>query len=459
MEPDKEIFETMLVPKAILKSAVPAIMGMVITLIYNIADTYFVGQTGDPLQVAAVSLTMPVFLLFMAMGNLLGIGGTSLISRSLGSGRTSYAKHVSSFCFYSAMGLGILFTLGFWILMPVILRLIGTSDATIGYAKNYLTIVAPGAPFVIISIAFSNIVRSEGKSKEAMLGMMLGTVINIILDPIMIIFLKMGVSGAAAATVIGNIAGCSYYIHYLLRKRTVLSIAPGDFRVSDKVMTGVLAIGVPAALNNVLMSLSSILLNNFLAGYGDIPVAAMGVAMKVSMIVVLLQIGLGIGIQPLLGYSYGAGNRSRFHSIMKVSLLYTVIMGTLLSLLCWIGAESIIKGFIDSKEVFHYGIIFVKILLLSGPIIGMMFVFINSLQAMGAARESLILSISRQGFVFLPMMLILNSMFHLTGIVFAQPLADGFSLLLSGFLYLNITRRIWNNPAHISPMKEEPCPA
>jgi multidrug efflux pump len=223
MEIDRDIFERMPVPKAILKSAVPAIVGMIVILVYNIADTYFVGQTGNPLQVAAVSLTLPVFLLFMATGNLLGIGGTSVISRSLGAGNAGYAKKVSSFCFYSSILLGVIFTFLFWILMPQILRMIGTSSDTIGYARDYLNIVAPSAPFVIISTAFGNILRAEGRSRQAMMGMLLGTITNIILDPIMILALNMGVSGAALATLIGNIVGAFYYIIYIKKSRTLLS--------------------------------------------------------------------------------------------------------------------------------------------------------------------------------------------------------------------------------------------
>ncbi|MDC7239284.1 MAG: MATE family efflux transporter, partial [Spirochaetales bacterium] len=415
-----------------------------VVLIYNIADTYFVGQTGDPFQVAAVSLAMPVFLLFMATGNLLGIGGTSVISRSLGAGDKDHARKVSSFVFYSSILLGVLFTLTFWILMPFILKAIGTSEQTIGFARDYLAIVAPSAPFVIISIAFSNIVRAEGKAKEAMMGTMLGTIVNIILDPIMILTLDMGVAGAALATLIGNMAGSIYYLNYILRGKTILSIAPRDFRIKDKVFTGVMAIGIPAALNNVLMSLSSILLNNYLAAYGDIEVAAMGVAMKVVLIVALLQIGLGAGIQPLLGYSFGAGDHKRFNAIMRTSIIYTVILGSVLTLGCWVGASGIVGAFIDSGEVYSHGISFTRYLLLTGPVIGILFVYINSLQAIGAARESLIISISRQGFVFVPMIIILNSLFGLTGVIMAQPVADMFSLIMSAIIYTYKNRKMWN---------------
>lgn len=443
MKQMNDVFSTMPVPKAILRNIIPSIVSMIVVLLYNIADTYFVGQTGNPMQVAAVSLTTPVFMLFMAMGNLLGIGGTSVISRAFGAKKPDYARHVSSFCFYSSLGMGVIFAFIFWISMPVILKLIGTSEETIGFARSYLLYIAPSAPFVITATAFSNILRAEGQSTKAMWGMMLGTIVNIILDPFMILTLNLGVVGAALATLIGNVFGTCFYIIYFLRKQSMLSIAPRDFRFGEKIFSNVFSIGTPAALNNVLMSVSFIILNNFIASYGDIPVAAMGVATKVSLIVVILQVGLGIGVQPLFGFNYGANNKERFKEIMKVSILYTVAMGTFLTILCWIGAEATVRAFIDDDAVNQYGAQFVKALIMSGPVLGVLFVLINALQGIGAAKESLILSISRQGLVFLPLLFLLNTLFGLTGIVYTQPVADFLSIAISGTLYIRKIRK-WN---------------
>ncbi|WP_319532957.1 MATE family efflux transporter [uncultured Cohaesibacter sp.] len=430
---DNEIFESMPVPKAILKNAIPTITGMIVILIYNIADTFFVGQTNDPVQVAAVSLATPVFLLFMATGNLIGIGGTSVISRALGEKRRAYASEVSAFCFHLSWVVGIVFAGLFLLEMPTILSAIGVSTDTYEPTRQYLLYVAPSAPFVILSVAFGNIVRAEGKAKEAMFGMMIGTVLNIILDPIFIIGLGMGVAGAAIATLIGNIVSTGYFLYMFSRGRFSLSIALKDARIRG-VIWPVLAIGIPAALNNVLMSTSVIVLNNVLTGYGDVAIAAMGISSKVMMIAVLLQIGLGVGIQPLLGYSYGAGNAERFHSILKVSMIYAVILGCTLTLVTYLGSDLIVRAFIDDAAVYEQGVRFVHILLFSGPIVGVMFVYINTLQAMGAARQSLILSISRQGFVFIPMLFVMNALFGLDGVVFAQPTADLVSIIMAVFL-------------------------
>lgn len=302
MNSNRDLFEKTSVPKAVALMAIPTIVTMLVVVIYNMADTFFIGQTGDAMQVAAVSLATPVFMVFMALGNLFGIGGSSAISRALGEKNEQRARHISAFCCYGSLGVGILMTLIFILFMDGILKMIGASPATIDYARQYLTFVAIGAPFVMFGTAYGNIVRGEGAAKESMIGNLIGTITNIILDPIMILWLGWGVSGAAVATVLGNVAACIFYLYYLLHKKeTVLSIKPSDFQWKNRIASGVFSIGIPASLNNILMSCANILLNKVLISYGDTPVAAMGIAMKANMIVILLQIGLCAGIQPLIG--------------------------------------------------------------------------------------------------------------------------------------------------------------
>ena len=309
MNSNRDLFEKTSVPKAVALMAIPTIVTMLVVVIYNMADTFFIGQTGDAMQVAAVSLATPVFMVFMALGNLFGIGGSSAISRALGEKNEQRARHISAFCCYGSLGVGILMTLIFILFMDGILKMIGASPATIDYARQYLTFVAIGAPFVMFGTAYGNIVRGEGAAKESMIGNLIGTITNIILDPIMILWLGWGVSGAAVATVLGNVAACIFYLYYLLHKKeTVLSIKPSDFQWKNRIASGVFSIGIPASLNNILMSCANILLNKVLISYGDTPVSAIGIAMKVNMIVILLQIGLCAGIQPPIGYNYGARN-------------------------------------------------------------------------------------------------------------------------------------------------------
>lgn len=431
MERNLDVFENMPVGRAVATLTIPTVMSMLVTILYNMADTFFVGQTGDANQVAAVSLAMPVFLIFMAMGNIFGIGGSSYISRSLGNGEREKVKQISSFCLYGSLALGLLMIVIFIGFMPSILQIIGVSTYTRDFANDYLLCIAYGAPFVIASSAFSNIVRGEGAAKEAMIGMMIGTVLNIVLDPIMILWMDMGVVGAALATVIGNIASCIYFSGYLLKGKTLLSASPKDFCVGNGIMKNVLAIGIPASINSVLMSAANVILNNFLVKYGDSAVAAMGVAMRANMLVVMLQMGVAMGTQPLIGYCYGAGKSKRMKDTIGLSMLITTLLGVSLTVIYWFLASDIIKLFIADEQVMAYGEMMLRALMISGPFLGILFVVMNTLQAMGKAMLSLVLSICRQGIIFLPIIIIFNQFFGLNGLIYAQPIADLLSLGIS----------------------------
>ena len=430
MKTNTDLFEKAPVPKAVATMAVPTMISMLVVVIYNMADTFFIGQTKDPMQVAAVSLATPVFMIFMALGHLFGIGGSSAISRALGERRKDRAWHISSFCCYGLLGLGITVAVFSVLGMNQILHLIGASENTIGFARQYLTIIAVGAPTIMFSTAFANILRGEGASRESMIGNLLGTVVNIILDPVMILVLGWGVSGAALATIIGNIAACLFYISYYVRGKSMLSIHLKDFKMGDGIAAAVASIGIPASLNNILMSFANIILNQALVGYGDTPVAAMGVALKSNMLVVLLQIGLCTGIQPLIGYNYGAKNKKRLMQVFKFTGVVSVMMGVLLTLFMIIARKTMIQVFIDDAEVVAYGIRMVVALQLSAPFIGILFLCINTIQGMGKAFPSLILTVCRQGLIFIPLIFLLNSMFGLDGVIYAQPTADYLSILV-----------------------------
>ena len=273
-----EIFAKAPVPTAVLKNAVPAMAAMLMVLIYNLADTFFIGQTHDDLQVAAVSLATPVFLIFMAVGTIFGIGGTSVISRAMGEGRPDYAKKVCSFCMWSCVAVGLVMSALFLIFMDQILMLMVASPDTWDFARTYLTIVSLSGPFVLIANCYSNVIRAEGQSGRAMMGQLLGNLLNVILDPIMILAFGWEIAGAAIATVIGNVVGACYYLIYFLRGKSTLSVHPRNFQMGDKVCTGVLAIGIPASLGSIMMSVSQILVNARMTAYGDMAVAGIGVA-------------------------------------------------------------------------------------------------------------------------------------------------------------------------------------
>lgn len=298
MEENKnlEVFRSMPVPKAVMKNALPAMAAMLMVLVYNLADTFFIGQTHNALLVAAVSLATPVYLIFMSLGTLFGIGGTSVISRALGEGDKDKARRTCAFCFWGCVFTGILLAVLILVFINPILHIIGASSDTYEYAKNYLCIIVFAGPVVLISNCYGNIVRTEGESAKAMLGLLLGNLINVILDPVFILGFKLDIEGAAVATLIGNIIGAGFYIFYFTKGKSMLSIHIKDFTLKPEIAGSVLSIGVPAALGDVLMSISQIIINGQMSHYGDMAVAGIGVSMKVVTIIGMICMGLGQGV-------------------------------------------------------------------------------------------------------------------------------------------------------------------
>lgn len=441
-----EVFEKASVPKAVLKNTLPAMTAMLMVLIYNLADTFFIGQTHNDILVAAVSLATPVFLIFMAVGTVFGIGGTSVISRAFGQGRQEYAKKVCAFCLWSCMATGFLMSAGFLLFMEQILTLIGASADTWEPAKTYLTIVALGGPFVLISNCYSNILRAEGQPNKAMVGQVLGNLLNVVLDPLMILIFRWGIAGAAIATVIGNGVGAGYYILYYLRGQSNLSIHIRDFSAKDQICANVLAIGIPASLGSLLMSVSQIVVNARMAGYGDMAVAGMGVAMKVTMITGMVCIGFGQGVQPLLGYCVGAKLWERFRKIIRFSVLFALALSAIMTGLCYLLRDSVIRVFLTDTASFDYAITFTNILLTTSFLFGMFYVMTNTLQAMGAAVQALIINLSRQGIIYIPALFILQAALEINGLAWAQPVADLLSTALVAVLYLWTSRKKMAEP-------------
>lgn len=432
-----QIFKNAPVPKAVLSNAIPSIISMIMVLAYNLADTFFIGQTKDALMVAAVSVATPAFLIFMAIGMLFGIGGTSLISRMLGQGNTEKAKNISAFCFWTGVVIGLISMVFIWVFITPLCRIVGASDETMEYTSQYLTILAVSVPFLIVSNIFSNIIRAEGHAKKAMTGMIIGNLANILLDPVMILMFGWNIAGAAIATTIGNILASAYYILHLISKNSMLSIKLKDFKAGEHIATGVFAIGVPASFNSILMSTSNIIINNLMKTYGDMAVAGLGVAMKVNMIVVMLLIGLGTGIQPLLGYCYGAKNKKRYVDVLKFSLCLALAMSIVMTTICYLGAGPLVTAFLDNKDAYGFGFMFSRIYIISGPVLGILFVMINAIQSTGAALPSLILSVCRQGLLFIPILFIINAVTDSARmLVYAQPITDYLATALSVVLFI-----------------------
>lgn len=452
------IFSEYKVPKAVAALAIPSVLGMLINIVYNLADTFFVGQTGDANQVAAVSISMPLYLMFMAIGNLFGVGGCAYISRSLGEGKRDRIKTISSFCIYTAIFVGIILSALFMLFRERILRLVGASDNTIGYATDYLFWLMICSPLLITGITCSNLMRGEGAAKDSVIGVIIGQVANIILDPVfilakgdklfgfeMVFGFGKGAEGAAIATVIGNGLTILYFITYFLRGKSILSITPRRYSFKNGIAKNVVSVGTPAALNNLLMSLSNIVINMFLAHYSDDAVAAMGVAMKANMLVVMFQIGIAQGIQPLIGYCYGAKNYQRMKSGIRFAMVCNIIIGASVTVFYLVFRQQVIGVFINDANVIDYGVKMITALMTPGTILGIMFIINFAFQGMGKGIQSLVLAAGRQGLIFLPMLFIMDHFVGLEGVIWSQPVADVICVVMSIVMFSSTMKKLNNN--------------
>ncbi len=419
-----ELFETAPIPKAYMKLALPVVMGMIVSLVYNMVDTYFIALTGNTSLVAGVSLVAPIFTMMIAFGDIWGLGGSSLISRLLGEKKYEEAKKACSFSFWAAIGWGLLTTAVLLIFKSQILHVLGADSATADYAGAYYTWIAIGAAAIILGLVPSNLMRTEGLALQAMIGSIMGSIINIILDPIFIFTLKQGAAGAAIATVIGNVVADLYYAYVILKKSQRLSIDPRLMRVPAAMVRGVLSIGIPASITNLMQSLMIMLTNHYLLTYGNDKVAAMGIALKVNMITALILVGFAFGGQPLIGYNYGAKNRARLHKILKFAFSLEVGLGAVLTALMCLFAPTIIRFFMDDPGIVENGAKMLRFLQLGMVFMSVGLVATVVCQSIGNALGALILAISRQGILYAIVIAVASHMAGLNGVLLSQAVSD-----------------------------------
>lgn len=432
---ENELMARLKVSKAVATMAIPSVISSLVTVVYNMADTFFVGQTEDPLQVAAVSLTNPIFILFMVFANMFGMGGSAVASMALGEQNQKRMKQVSAFITYASLAVGILFALVLVGFMQPILSIFGANEETYALARGYVFHISYGAPFIIWSAAASFVVRSEGASKEAMIGSMIGTIANIVLDPVLISGFHLGAAGAAVATTLGNILASLYYLWYFVKKSNNFSIGIRNFTCRYGIFSGICSCGLPTAIFSTLMSVSTIVLNQILVAYGNAPVAAIGIVFKANMFITFLQMGLANGVQPLLGYNFGSGDKKRFQDIAAYTKKCCIVIGILATLLFFVFRRQIIGLFIQDEEVIMYGVRMLIAYMLSGPVIGILFMNMNCMQSVGKAFWATILSVLRQGVLLIPLLFLLNALGGLTGVIYGQALTDYIAVILSVLMW------------------------
>lgn len=443
VKPDRlGILESMPVKKAIRTLAVPTMVAMLIQVVYNMTDTFFIGKLNDPNMVAAISISMPIFFIIQAFGNVFAIGGASLISRLLGKGEKESASQIGAISFWSALFIcTFMSVIGLFFLEPL-LMFCGASENTIGFGKSYLMILFFGGPFIGMQMAMGGLLRAEGATRESMAGMMSGSILNMVLDPIFILLLNMGVAGAALATTIGNIAGFLYYINFYFKKRGVISISLKHYSINGKAYADIFKIGIPASVGMILMSIGFALANIFAAGFGDNVVAANGVVMRITSIAVMLAMGLAQGCQPLMGYSYGAKNYNRLWETIKTATTIGTIIGFIFAGMFITFSDIWIKVFINDAVIIYLGERIIRVYSLSMPFLGAQMVLMTMFQALGKTVESLIISLGRQGLFFIPALVIFSSLWGFNGFIFALPVADITTVCLSVTLFLFMKKKI-----------------
>lgn len=446
MDNNKALFETMPVSKALAKLAVPTIISQLITMVYNLADTFFIGSTKDPYKVAAATLAYTLFFILNALSNLFGIGGGSLISRMLGDGKPEEAKKVCSFSFYGSIFVALLYAILCLIFMEPLLNLLGASEYTIGYAASYTfwVVVIGGIP-AMLSLTMSHLLRSEGYASQASFGLGMGGVLNIVLDPLfMFVILPAGqeVTGAAIATMLSNIAALCYFavIFAKFRNNTVLSVSPRRIIPGAHYAGTVFAVGFPSAIGNLLSCVSNMVINKLASGYGDIPVAALGIVKKIEMLPMNVGMGLCQGMLPLVAYNYAAKNFKRMRDTVKKASLSGMGFAVLCVIVFELFAQASIQIFIDDQDTIAMGMIFLRINCLATPLMICNFHISFMFQAVGKGPQSLILSSCRTGLVQIPMLFLMNAVAGLYGLAWTQVISDGVTLVIALILYRKFAR-------------------
>ena len=423
------LFEQMPIPGAVARLVVPTIMGSLVMILYNLADTYFVGYLNDPVQNAAVTLAAPMLLAFNAVNNLFGVGSSSMMSRALGLKKYDTVRHSAAFGIYCSIICGLAFSLGYSLLSGQVLDILGADETTREATRQYLFwTVSLGAAPAITNVVMGYLVRAEGSAINASIGTMSGCFLNIILDPIFIMpwGLGMGAAGAGCATFISNCVACLYFLVYVLikRGRSYVSLSPAMALQGRKVALDILAVGIPAMVQNLLNVTGMTILNNFTASYGSEAVAAMGIASKVQMVFMYVSMGISNGIMPLVGYNYADENVKRMKEAMAFTAKLILITLSIATLGCYIFSDQLVGLFIENAHVIELGSAFLRGLILSLPFMAVDFLGVGMYQACGMGKMSLAFAVMRKIVLEIPALFVLNALFPMYGLAYAQLCAE-----------------------------------
>lgn len=424
-----DLFEKIPVKSAVLKLSIPTVLSSLVMVIYNLADTYFVGILNNSVENAAVTLAAPLLLAFNAVNNLFGVGSSSMMSRALGKKDYETVYRSSAFGFYCSVISGLIFSLLYTALNSQLLVVLGADSETTAATAEYLKwTVSFGAVPAILNVVMAYLVRAEGASLHASVGTMSGCVLNMILDPIFVLpwGLDMGASGAGCATFISNCFACIYFfvLLYVKRKSTYVCVNPKKFSFRKSIVTGVFSVGIPASIQNLLNVTGMTVLNNFTSAFGAEAVAAMGIAQKINMVPMQIALGSSQGVMPLIGYTYASGNTDRMKKSLMFLSKYALGFLAVITVGFYFGSDLMISLFMKNEAIISYGSEFLKGLCLSLPFLCMDFIAVGVFQACGMGGKSLIFAIMRKIVLEIPFIFLLNYLFPLYGLAYAQTMAE-----------------------------------
>ena len=442
---NKELFEQMPVFSAIRILMIPTILGALVTVLYSLADTLFVGMLNNEVESAAVALAAPMLLAFNAVNNLFGVGTSSMMSRALGTGDVKTVRESAAFGFYGAIFSGALLSILCAVFLNPLVSLLGADADTMGATISYMRwAVLCGAIPTILNVVLAYLVRSEGAALHASIGTMSGCILNIILDPIFILprGLGMGASGAGLATFLSNCFACAYFFILLAVKKnkTNIRLHPKNLSFKREIVMGVLGVGIPASVQNLLNVTGMTILNNFVAGYGSSAVAAIGIAQKIYMVPIQVAIGGTQGVMPLVGYTFASKNRERFRKTIQAVAKLMVPCMVIIAAVCWVFSAPLIRLFMKQGEVIAYGELFLRGFSASMPFMLVDFLAVGVFQSIGMGKKSLLFAILRKIVLEIPAMVLLNLLFQESGITYAGFISEMILSVYGGILLVRIMK-------------------
>ena len=451
MRDNDYLFCEMPVRRAVLSLAIPTVISQIITVIYNMADTFFIGQLDDPNQVAAATVAMPAFAALTGLSNLFGIGGASKIARCLGTKDNETAKRTAAFSIWTALVVAFVYGVIIFAVRPWFLPILGTNKETYGFCSSYVFwTITVGAIPTVLNAGLAHLIRTEGYAKQAGFGVAFGGVLNIALDPIFIFLLHLEITGAAIATMLSNTAAMIYFFLFLyrIRSKTVITPNPKYYRITDGIPGDVVIGGLPSFIMMMLGCLSNSILNRLVTSYSNEAMAGMGIAKKIDMIAFSVAQGMTQGVLPLIAYNYASGNWKRMGKSIQTTLVYTLMIACTATLTLFLFAEPITGCFINNDETVSYGKDFLKVICFTCPSTAVNFMIITVFQATKQKIQPLILSLLRKGSLDIPLMTGLNRVIGINGIAWATPLADWLALIVSLLLFIPYINQIRSGQAY-----------